>query len=65
MIEEKGPELKGFFDMFYESMNPLSKNSNTRDSLRRKVMVLCYQMVGLRNKHLNSARQVQVLQHQV
>jgi len=56
MIEEKDHELKGFFDMFYESMNPLSKNSNTRDSLRRKVMVLCYQMSGLRNKHVNSTK---------
>ena len=56
MIEEKDPELKGFFDMFYESMNPLSKKFNTRYSLRRKVMVLCYQIAGLRNKHVNSTK---------
>jgi len=47
MIEEKDSELKGFFDMLYESMEPMSKNSTTRDSLKRKVMILCYQMAGL------------------
>ena len=56
MIEEKDSELKGFFDMLYESMEPMSKNSTTRDSLKRKVMILCYQMAGLWNKHVNSAK---------
>lgn len=56
MIEGKDSGLKGFFDMLYESMEPMSKNSSTRDNLKRKVMILCYQMAGLRNKHVNLAK---------
>jgi hypothetical protein len=34
-------------------MNPTSKNSNTNKNLRLKVMMLCYQLVGLRNKQFS------------
>ena len=56
MIEERDPSLKGFFDMLYQSMNPSSKNSSTEISLKRKVMVLCYQIASLRNKHVSSVK---------
>jgi hypothetical protein len=53
MIEERDHSLKGFFDMLYQSMNPSSKNSSTEISLKKKVMILCYQMAGLRNKQVS------------
>jgi hypothetical protein len=53
MIEERDPSLKGFFDMLYQSMNPSSKNSSTEISLKKKVMILCYQMASLRNKQVS------------
>jgi len=42
--------------MLFQSMNPLSKNSITKENLKRKVMILCYQMASLRNKHVSSAK---------
>ena len=56
IIEERDPTLTGFFDMLFQSMNPLSKNSITKENLKRKVMILCYQMASLRNKHVSSAK---------
>jgi hypothetical protein len=37
-------------------MNPSSKNSNTKENLKKKIMILCYQMASLRNKHVNSVK---------
>ena len=56
MIETRDPELIGFFEMLYQSMNPVSKNPTTLYNLKKKVMILCYQMAGLRNKQVTSAK---------
>lgn len=53
MLKEKDPDLDGFFNTLYQSMNPTSKNPNTNKNLRLKVMMLCYQLVGLRNKQFS------------
>ena len=72
MIETIDPELIGFFEMLYQSVNPVSKSSTTLYNLKKKVMILCYQMAGLRSKQVTSAKKnlvyiclVQVLQHQL
>ena len=56
MIKERNPLLKGFFDMLYQSMNSSSKNPSTEISLKKKVMILCYQMASLRNKQVSSVK---------
>jgi hypothetical protein len=54
MLKEKDPSLDGFFNMLFQSMDPANKkNSNTKKSLRLKVMMLCYQLAGLRNKQFS------------
>jgi len=52
MIEEKDPELIGFFDILYQSMDPFSKNEKTQEDLKKKIIILCYQIAGLRNKQI-------------
>jgi len=42
--------------MLFNSMNPSSKNSITKENLKKKIMILCYQMASLRNKHVNSVK---------
>ena len=53
MLKEKDPDLDGFFNMLFQSMDPANKNSNTIKSLRLKVMMLCYQLAGLKNKQFS------------
>ena len=53
MLKEKDPDLDGFFNMLFQSMDPTNKNPNTNKNLRLKVMMLCYQLVGLRNKQFS------------
>ena len=53
MLKEKDPNLDGFFNMLFQSMDPANKNSNTIKSLRLKVMMLCYQLAGLKNKQFS------------
>jgi hypothetical protein len=50
MLKEKDPDLDGFFNMLFQSMDPANKNPDTSKNLRLKVMMLCYQLAGLRNK---------------
>ena len=56
LIETRDPELRGFFDIIFRSMNPDEKNKKTRQQLRQKVMMLCYQMAALRNKQVSGAK---------
>lgn len=53
MIEERDPSLKDFFNIIFQSMNPSSKNKQTVNYLKQKVMILCYQMASLRNKQVS------------
>jgi hypothetical protein len=46
LIESCNPKLSGFFGILFESMNPSEKNKKTRQQLRQKVMLLCYQMAA-------------------
>ncbi|PKY31150.1 hypothetical protein RhiirB3_448621 [Rhizophagus irregularis] len=37
-------------------MNPKGKNKKTQKCLKQKIMLLCYQMAGLRNKQVSGAK---------
>ena len=37
-------------------MNPTQKNEATKQLLRQKIMILCYQMVALCNKHVSRTK---------
>ncbi|PKY52989.1 hypothetical protein RhiirA4_547445, partial [Rhizophagus irregularis] len=52
LIEAHDPELCSFFDILFRSMNP----NETRQQLKQKVMMLCYQMAALRNKQVSGAK---------
>ena len=56
IIEVHDPELKGFFDILYQSTNPTAKNKSTRQHLQTKVMFICYQMAALRNKQVSGIK---------
>ena len=56
LIETRDPELRGFFDILFRSMNPDDKNKKTQQQLRQKIMMLCYQMASLRNKQVSGAK---------
>ena len=47
LIESRDPKLHGFFGILFESINPNEKNKKTRQQLKQKVMLLCYQMASL------------------
>ena len=55
-LESNDPKLQGFFDILFKAMNPKEKNKKTKESLKQKIMVLCYQMAGLRNKQVSGAK---------
>jgi hypothetical protein len=56
LIETCDPELCGFFDILFRSMNPNEKNKKTQKQLKQKIMMLCYQMAALRNKQVSGAK---------
>ncbi|GET64460.1 hypothetical protein GLOIN_2v1830060 [Rhizophagus irregularis DAOM 181602=DAOM 197198] len=56
LIENHDPNLQGFFDTLYNAMNPKGKNKRTQECLKQKIMLLCYQMAGLRNKQVSGAK---------
>ncbi|RHZ84376.1 hypothetical protein Glove_82g91 [Diversispora epigaea] len=58
LIESCDPNLCGFFNLIFQSMNPNAKGRQTKESLKRKVMLLCYQMAALRNKQVSGTKNV-------
>ncbi|RHZ84696.1 hypothetical protein Glove_78g72 [Diversispora epigaea] len=58
LIESRDPNLCGFFNLIFQSMNPNAKERQTKESLKRKVMLLCYQMAALRNKQVSGTKNV-------
>lgn len=56
LIESRDSKLQGFFDTIFKAMNPAGKSHKTIQSLKQKVMLLCYQMATLRNKHVSSVK---------
>lgn len=56
IIEARDPELRGFFNILYQSANPTAKNKATQQNLRTKVMFICYQMAALRNKQVSGIK---------
>src|SRR3954452_9698684 len=40
-IEVRDSELRGFFNILYQSANPIAKNKTTQKNLQTKVMVRC------------------------
>src|SRR5215471_4438230 len=56
LIESQDLKLKGFFNMIFKAMNPAGKNHQTIQSLKKKVMLLCYQMAALRNKQVSAVK---------
>ena len=42
--------------MIFQSMNPKGKNSQTQQLLKQKVMLLCYQIVVMRNKQVSGTK---------
>jgi len=39
LIESYDPQLCGFFDILYQSMNPQSKNNATQEKLKKKLLI--------------------------
>ncbi|RHZ82280.1 hypothetical protein Glove_110g21 [Diversispora epigaea] len=58
LIESRDSNLCGFFNLIFQSMNPNAKGRQTKESLKRKVMLLCYQMAALRNKQVSGTKNV-------
>ncbi|UZO00234.1 uncharacterized protein OCT59_001486 [Rhizophagus irregularis] len=58
LIESRDINLRGFFDILFQSMNPTQKNHATKQMLKQKVMMLCYQMAALRNKQVSGTKTV-------
>ncbi|CAG8574512.1 7440_t:CDS:2, partial [Scutellospora calospora] len=56
VIESREPKLKGLFNTLFLAMNPAGKNQQTKNSLYKKVMLLCYQIAGLRNKQISNVK---------
>uniref|UniRef100_U9ULY4 Uncharacterized protein n=1 Tax=Rhizophagus irregularis (strain DAOM 181602 / DAOM 197198 / MUCL 43194) TaxID=747089 RepID=U9ULY4_RHIID len=56
LIESRDSKLKSFFNTIFKAMNPAGKSHKTIQSLKQKVMLLCYQMATLRNKHVSSVK---------
>ncbi|GES83312.1 hypothetical protein GLOIN_2v1778876 [Rhizophagus clarus] len=56
LIESHDINLRGFFDVLFQSMNPTQKNHATKQMLRQKVMMLCYQMAALHNKQVSGTK---------
>ena len=56
LIESRDIKLRGFFDTVFHSMNLAQKNQATKQMLRQKVMILCYQMAALRNKQVSGTK---------
>ena len=56
LIEGHDTQIKGFFDTIFQSMNPKSKNLQTQQLLKQKVMLLYYQMAVMRNKQVSGAK---------
>ncbi|CAB5381415.1 unnamed protein product [Rhizophagus irregularis] len=56
LIESRDINLRGFFDILFQSMNPTQKNHATKQMLKQKVMMLCYQMAALRNKQVSGTK---------
>ena len=56
LIESQDPKLCGFFDILFQSINPTQKNQATKQLLRQKVMMLCYQIATLRNKQVSGTK---------
>ena len=42
--------------MLFKAANPKGKNQETRKLLKQKVMLLCYQMVALKNKQISGTK---------
>jgi len=56
LIESRDPKLQGFFNSLIEAMNLKTKNQQTQEILQQKIMILCYQMAGLRNKQVSGVK---------
>lgn len=56
MIESQEPQLQGFFNTLFQAMNPAGKNNQTQQMLKQKIMIICYQMVALRNKQISGTK---------
>lgn len=56
LIESHDAQIKGFFDMIFQSMNPKGKNLQTQQLLKQKVMLLCYQIAAMRNKQVSGTK---------
>jgi len=40
------------FNVLFQSTNPTSKNFQTQQQFKKKIVILSYQLVRLRNKHV-------------
>ncbi|CAG8618457.1 9822_t:CDS:2, partial [Diversispora eburnea] len=58
LIESRDPNLCDFFNLIFQSMNLNTKGRQTKESLKRKVMLLCYQMAALQNKQVSETKNV-------
>jgi hypothetical protein len=55
-IESEDMELKGFFEIMYQSINPASKNEATKKQIKTKIMFICYQLAAIRNKQVSDIK---------
>jgi len=50
-VSNKHPGFVHFFNTLVQSTNLKNKNQKTIESIKKKIMVLIYQLVSIRNKH--------------
>ncbi|GBC04688.1 hypothetical protein RclHR1_05800015 [Rhizophagus clarus] len=56
LIESHDTQIKGFFNIIFQSMNLKGKNLQTQQLLKQKVMMLCYQFAAMCNKQVSGAK---------
>ena len=56
LIESCDSKLQGFFNTIFKAMNPARKSHQTVQSLKQKVMLLCYQIATLQNKQVSTIK---------
>lgn len=56
VMEREDARLRFFFDELYLSSNPLSKNKDSQERVKKQLLFICYFLCGVRNKFVNNAK---------
>ena len=52
VMEREDARLRFFFDELYLSSNPLTKNKDSQERVKKQLLFICYFLCGVRNKFL-------------